>query len=140
MLINELRKVQNLIPLTSQRIYKVARGTWGFLCEGCDGYHTIWTVEAENHGQRPRWGFDGNLELPTIIPSVLNTWGKFADPNWEEPNEPSILEGYSWSGKCHIFVTRGQIQWLGDCTHKLAGQTKMLPFIREDLVERLKNS
>ncbi len=24
---------------------------------------------------------------------------------------------------CHSFVTDGQIQFLGDCTHKLAGQT-----------------
>jgi hypothetical protein len=24
---------------------------------------------------------------------------------------------------CHTFVTDGQIQYLGDCTHALAGQT-----------------
>ena len=28
---------------------------------------------------------------------------------------------------CHSFVTNGRIQYLGDCTHKLAGQTVDLP-------------
>jgi len=28
---------------------------------------------------------------------------------------------------CHSFVTDGQIQFLGDCTHKLAGRTVPLP-------------
>ena len=28
---------------------------------------------------------------------------------------------------CHTFVTDGRIQFLGDCTHALAGQTVDLP-------------
>ena len=28
---------------------------------------------------------------------------------------------------CHSFVTDGRIQFLGDCTHKLAGQTVNIP-------------
>jgi len=28
---------------------------------------------------------------------------------------------------CHSFVTDGRIQFLGDCTHTLAGQTVDLP-------------
>jgi hypothetical protein len=28
---------------------------------------------------------------------------------------------------CHSFVTNGKIQFLADCTHKLAGQTVELP-------------
>jgi len=28
---------------------------------------------------------------------------------------------------CHSFVTDGNIQYLGDCTHELAGQTIELP-------------
>lgn len=134
-IINGIRKTENLIPLSNQRIYKVAKGIYGFKCEGCNGYHTIWTSEALNHAPCPVWGFNGNFQLPTITPSVLNTWGKLADPNWTEPDEPAS-EDWSWSGRCHIFVTNGQIQWLGDCTHKLAAQTRMLPFIREDLVEK----
>jgi hypothetical protein len=31
--------------------------------------------------------------------------------------------------RCHSFVVDGQIQFLGDCTHKLAGQTVPLPVL-----------
>ncbi len=29
--------------------------------------------------------------------------------------------------RCHTFITDGRIQFLGDCSHKLAGQTVDLP-------------
>jgi hypothetical protein len=28
---------------------------------------------------------------------------------------------------CHSFITDGRIQFLGDCTHRLAGQTVPIP-------------
>ena len=61
-------------------------------------------------GAGPRWGFNGNVDAPTFTPSVLVR--------------------YSWSDGprvCHSFVTDGRIQFLGDCTHNLAGQTVDLP-------------
>ncbi|HSY75717.1 MAG TPA: DUF6527 family protein [Bacteroidia bacterium] len=126
--------MENELPLSNQRVYKSAPGVWCFYCEGCGHLHCYYTDEAA----RPNatWQFNGNLQLPTFTPSLLNTWGKEADPNWIEPTEPSVVEGYKWSGRCHIFVTNGLIQWLGDCTHALAGQTRMLPFLPEHLVER----
>jgi hypothetical protein len=70
------------------------------------------------------WTFDGNLEAPTFSPSVNNTWGKFVDPNYveEDPSE---------SGRCHYFIRDGQIQFCGDCTHSLSGQTVPLPDLPE---------
>lgn len=66
-----------------------------FWCPGCEHAHHIDTK---------RWTFDGNLERPTVSPSLLNYAGN------DTP-------------RCHIFVKAGRIQYLGDCTHDLAGQT-----------------
>lgn len=82
-----------------------------FWCPGCDGPHAV--------GMRPPgpvWAFNGNNEAPTFSPSVLSTYnGKDADT---PEGIPSV---------CHSFVTDGRIQFLGDSTHKLAGQTVDLP-------------
>ena len=89
-----------------------------FRCPGCDDTHGI----QFGTGPGPRWGFNGDHERPTFTPSVLVRW-----------NEPSDVEGeFDDVSKdrqmvCHSFVTDGQIQFLGDCTHKLVGQTVPLP-------------
>jgi hypothetical protein len=89
-------------------------------CPGCESLHVI-TTEPQRPGG-PVWSFDGNLTAPTFGPSVNCTWGRFADPNFveESPDE---------SGRCHYFLTAGQLQFLGDCTHALAGQTVPLPVL-----------
>lgn len=61
-------------------------------------------------GDRPGgiWGFDGNLDAPTIAGSVLTHGGN----------------GFV----CHAFVRDGLWEFLGDCTHPLAGQiVSMVP-------------
>jgi hypothetical protein len=92
--------------------------TWKFFCPGCGHNHVYYT---KNPDGRPVWGFNGDVNKPTFSPSLLNRWGKDVDPNWEEPG--GTPPSYGWSGTCHLYVTAGQIQYLGDCTHKLAGQT-----------------
>lgn len=100
-------------------------GVYGFRCPGCQTIHQYWTPEAK----RPHaWNFNGNMDEPTFSPSLMNTWGKRVDPNFEEPEDPPHPGG--WSGCCHLFVTKGQIQYCGDCTHELAGQT--VPMIDMD--------
>jgi hypothetical protein len=64
----------------------------------------------------PAWTWDGDLENPTISPSILT--GK---------DTPRI---------CHSFLKAGIFEYLGDCTHSLAGTKVPLPdlpewFIRE---------
>lgn len=80
-----------------------------FWCPGCDGAHAV----NVGDGPGPRWGWNGSEERPTFTPSV------FVNPPgpYHHPGLPS----------CHSFVTDGQIQFLGDCTHALAGQTVPLP-------------
>lgn len=59
-----------------------------------------------------RWEFNGNTDLPTFRPSMLvhsHHFGKRMRPT------------------CHSFVTDGQIAFLPDSGHSLAGQTVDLP-------------
>lgn len=51
------------------------------------------------------WTFNGDMAKPTIRPSILARGAE----------------------TCHSFVTDGQIQYLADSTHSLAGQTVALP-------------
>lgn len=78
---------------------------YAFTCPGCGEIHAIPT-----HGPKA-WGFNGDLERPTFTPSIL------ASCTWGEKQERRV---------CHSFVRDGQIQFLGDCTHALAGQTVAL--------------
>lgn len=86
-----------------------------FFCPGCGHHHMYYT---KNPNGRPVWAFNGDVNSPTFTPSLLNQWGTHADPNWQPPdNKPG------WSGTCHLYVTNGQIEYLRDCTHHLAGKT-----------------
>ena len=87
------------------------RLTWW--CPGCDHAHMIQT----GGGSGPRWGWNGNVDRPTFTPSVLVTWSV---PPPREPDDPP-------DRVCHSFVRDGRIEFLGDCTHALAGQTVDMP-------------
>lgn len=65
---------------------------WQFHCPGCEKNHAI--VESIHQ-------FNGNINLPSILPSVFY-------------NEETY--------RCHSFITNGKISFLADCTHKLAGK------------------
>jgi len=75
-----------------------------FWCPGCD----------ENHAPTASWTFNGDYEKPTFSPSIL--------VRAPDPDNPG-----KYVRVCHSFVKDGQIQFLSDCTHKLAGQTVDLP-------------
>ena len=67
------------------------------------------------HGYDSRWQFNGDLNRPTFTPSY-------------------VVRSSNDQGDtvCHSFVTDGRIQFLGDCTHALAGQTVDLPDMDDD--------
>ena len=91
-------------------------GRLHFWCPGCGGVHGINVGE----GPGPRWGWNGNVNKPTFTPSIHVRTGRAVDPAFQpEPGDPPEV--------CHSFVTDGRIQFLGDCTHALAGQTVDLP-------------
>lgn len=100
-----------LSPILADYVTSIA-----FWCPGCEEVHVV-NVASD---ARPRWGYNGNADAPTLTPSILLRTGRAVDPNFQpEPGDPPEV--------CHSFVTDGLIQFLGDCTHGLAGQTVPLP-------------
>lgn len=80
-----------------------------FWCQGCKSKHVIPVSGPQ------AWGFNYDIEKPTLTPSIKIEYHHTKD------------DGVHVSFMCHSFVTNGQIQYLGDCTHALAGQTIPLP-------------
>lgn len=79
-------------------------------CVGCEreqaglqvsGLHML--PVSDTQGKRPVWGWNGQLELVTLEPSILTRSGD--------------------SFVCHSFLRDGHWQFLPDSTHSLAGKT-----------------
>ena len=85
-------------------------GELAFKCPGCNKKHFINDdiTQIPNLPPNHIWYFNGNFENPTIQASVLVEWPE---------------------NVCHSFIKDGTIEFLPDCTHKLAGQTVELPNI-----------
>lgn len=79
-------------------------------CPGCGEPHVVPTT-----GPRA-WGFNGDLERPTLTPSIL-----------VHPIAPVPETGFPGTPRCHSFVTDGRIAFCSDSQHALAGQTVDLP-------------
>ena len=96
-----------------------------FICPGCKEQHSV-RVKGENRG--PVWGYNWNDSAPTFTPSLLVRWVSIPDELEEDENGKLLLQadGRVKGAKdeiCHSFIREGRIQFLNDCTHKLAGQT-----------------
>lgn len=92
---------------------------YGHWCPGCNFGHEISVSKKNSSGAS--WTFDGNAQRPTFSPSInmrINT------PDMGQYYQPDIA-----STICHYFIRDGKIQFLGDCTHALKGQTVDLPDI-----------
>jgi len=86
-------------------------GRYNFNCPGCGFAHGVWT-KTENPLTHARWDFNGDVNNPTVSPSILVR-------GYDGEKEQNYV--------CHSFIKAGKIQFLGDCTHALAGQTVELP-------------
>lgn len=93
-----------------------------FYCPGCERPHSI-----NYAGRSPVWGWNQSQTAPTFSPSV-NCSGTEPSDDPEKFDDPKHDVPY----RCHTWVTDGRIQFLDDCTHKLAGQTVELPDWPED--------
>lgn len=102
-----------------------------FRCPGCNITHRI----QYGTGDGPRWSWNGDFETPTFLPSVSvrGIREDLTDAEWDQyevdysnGGSEAVLSG-RFATRCHSFVTDGRIQFLGDCTHELAGQTVDLP-------------
>ncbi len=83
-----------------------------FVCPGCAaggpvGYDSIHMLAVNaSEVYRPSWEWNGNLETPTLSPSIL-THGGYAI--------------------CHSFLRDGVFEFLLDSTHPLSGKQVNIP-------------
>lgn len=96
-----------------------------FWCPGCNEAHAV-RVRDDGQNVGGAWGFNGNYDKPTFSPSVLvRGVERLTEAEYdrvragEKVDKPQTV--------CHSFVRDGQIQFLGDCTHSMAGKTVPIP-------------
>jgi hypothetical protein len=84
------------------KLAKTIDNRYIFYCEGC----------AMCHSFDNRWNFNGDMEKPTFYPSLLVQMRNAIVNN-------IVANNYV----CNSFVREGKIEYLNDCSHKLAGNT-----------------
>lgn len=99
-----------------------------FWCPGCNSAHVIRVATETTDG----WGYCGNPDAPTFTPSVLTKSGHYLQNDGTNQCWCTYEERYGKKPSftcavCHLFVTKGKILFLADCSHALAGQTVDLP-------------
>lgn len=96
--------------------------------QGCESLHQIW---YEGGAPGRNWGWNGDAERPIFTPSVLVTYP--ANPDADEE-----FKEWRTARCCHTFVgcngaQPGEVIFLGDCTHALAGTVQPLPDLPDHL-------
>jgi hypothetical protein len=115
-----------------QALSKILRrrpdGRLSFWCPGCQAAHDV------SVGIGGAWDWNGDAERPTFSPSLLMRQGHYAysgEPRehcWCTYNRDHPLKPAPFScQQCHSFVRDGQIEFLSDCSHDLAGKTVPIP-------------
>jgi len=111
-----------------------------FVCPGCNEEHAFNDV---------KWRFNNDYEKPTISPSYLLTYLHSSKERNKVSKDYHKKHGRWLTQKelphdlkdiCHSFIKNGMIQYLGDCTHKLAGQTVELPDIETTKTSKPSNN
>lgn len=95
-----------------------------FVCPGCASPYTLGDgtevtpsglhmLPVNSQEKSPSWGWDGDLDAPTLSPSILTHGGTRG-----VDERPFV---------CHSFLRGGVFEFLGDSTHPLAGTSVPLP-------------
>lgn len=80
-------------------------GEWiSFWCVGCRQPHAMPIVRARPAPAR-RWFFDGNMQAPTIEPSLR------------------VMKMDGVSTDCHVVITAGMLNYCADSVHRFAGHS-----------------
>lgn len=103
-----------------------------FMCPACETWHTVHYGQSMN----PRWTWNGDLDKPTLSPSLLvqAIRSNLTDDEWKEYDnlaaqckDSQVLFDSKFGVRCHSFVKDGSIQFLSDCTHAFANSTLAIP-------------
>lgn len=84
-----------------------------FVCPGCErspGKGGLHMLPVNSDWKTPSWSWDGNLDAPTLSPSILTR-----------------RSGPDGTSVCHSFLRAGVFEFLSDCTHPMAGQHVSMP-------------
>lgn len=100
--------------------YGEGNATHGHWCPACNQMHDYAVEQPFRNGAR--WTFNGDGDRPSFTPSMNISVGPFRDGSIK---------------RCHYFVTDGRIQYCGDGTHSLAGQTVDLPDVPGEVLGRV---
>jgi hypothetical protein len=106
-----------------------------FHCPGCECAHQVHVNPEKNELTGASWGWNGSMDAPTFSPSIkvtgtdMTAQGRADYDAWYAAGCPKPApESFETQPMCcHSFVLDGNIQFLGDCTHKLANQTVPIP-------------
>jgi Family of unknown function (DUF6527) len=90
------------------KLHLMSTDMYAFHCPGCRYAHAVTVDGAKFPTTGATWSWNGSMTSPTLSPSLL----VFA-------NEPKQ--------RCHSFVHNGNIQFLADSHHVLAGMTVPIP-------------
>ena len=96
-------------------------GMYTFECPGCNCAHFIRTKADPDLPKKEVWKWNGDLDKPTVTPSLHVFY-----PSTSHKAEKTL---------CHLFITDGNIRFLGDCDHEMKGQTVPIPDWEEDAEE-----
>lgn len=103
--------------------HNVSYDVLAFVCPGCtelDGGTGLHMLPINTDQKKPAWTWDGDLEKPTLT--------------------PSILTGKTTSMVCHSFLKEGIFQFLGDCTHSFKNQYIEIPDLPDWFIEEQNGS
>jgi len=98
--------------------FPVGHWTYAHWCPACEELHDFAVEQPFTNGAQWTLCADG-LELPTFSPSMNIRIG----PLPADSHKPGGFE------VCHYFLSKGQLRYLTDCTHRLCAQTVDLPDI-----------
>ena len=113
-----------------------------YWCQGCKNAHSI-IVKGPG-----AWGWNGNAEKPVFTPSVLSKGhdltpaGRAAWEQWHAEGCPSPAPSFERAPSCcHTFVgcngaQPGEVIFLGDCTHELAGTVQPFADLPEWMLDK----
>lgn len=86
-------------------------GELAWWCPGCKSAHAV-PIDAPG---KPGWSFNGDYERPTFTPSANVDYSGYGH-----------VVADTQEKRCHCFVRNGNIEFLSDCSHALAGTTVAL--------------
>ena len=90
-------------------------------CPACKEMHAF-ALDGKN-SSGAQWTWNGNEQAPSFSPSMNIRTGPYPSDD-DQPGRIDV---------CHYFLTNGHLQYLGDCTHALSGQTVPLPDLPKHL-------